>query len=200
MLWALDAMIGRIAKRLMIYMQDGRSGVLQQQKLMQFFLSEEILVTLSSSPALNLLLFVERLKSEVLSAFLRKYYDRRNLQWNGILAKQEYESISQFEEQLESATPDYKEVLKSLGGKWHEIPSLDSINNPFDELGHGVCMVLAEFPALLSNLPLNLKPQIEFLASLRHAGPAKCCVLMGIEVPMLDERAQLAALAKIFEI
>ncbi|MBA4077291.1 MAG: hypothetical protein C0508_19835, partial [Cyanobacteria bacterium PR.023] len=198
-LWLLEAFIGRVGKRLLVYLQAGRTGIVNQQKLMQYFLREEELTTISSSPALHVILIIEGMKSEGMGMFLRKHFDFPNRHWNAVLAEQEYNLLELFEQQLREATPDYEAVLESLGSKWHEIPSLDIINTFFDELGNGVCNTLAEFPMLLAGLSQPAKDQVELLAKLNYQGALDCCKQFDLEIEPVDKLAHDTALASFFK-
>ncbi len=188
MLWAVEAITGRIAKRILVYARDARDHIVKGIESERYALPEEALAWLHPSPARSLLVCVAGAKLVMLAEFLRQVPTRSNREWKAALARQEWLRLLAIEQALEKATPDYSSLIKELGQDWTELQLLDHVNKDYDPLGVGVCSVLGMFPDLLRQLHAECYQQIALLAGLRQPFSADCCKLLEICPVPISER------------
>lgn len=180
-MWHVEALAGRMAKRLLLYDAERRNQLLQAVNLDQFFQSEKEVAQQNPHAAQKLVLEIERQKRMVTGTFFRQHFDERNRSWNDVLARQTYEHMFAAEKALSDATPDYEEIKKGLGSGWSELMATDYVNTKWDQLGAGICDLSLHFPALLKQLPEDLKEMYRDLAVARVNYARACCEAMSLE-------------------
>lgn len=181
LMWHVEALAGRMAKRLLLYDVERRNQLLQAVNLDQFFQSEKEVAQQNPHAAQKLVLEIERQKRMVTGTFFRQHFDERNRSWNDVLARQTYEHMFAAEKALSDATPDYEEIKKGLGSGWSELMATDYVNTKWDQLGAGICDLSMHFPVLLKQLPEDLKEMYRDLAVARVNYARACCEAMSLE-------------------
>ena len=199
MIWAMEALLGRLAKRFLVYAELTRKSIVKAVDVQRFLLPEEMLASISASPAGSLLVHVKRAQLIGIAAFIREHYEKRNRQWHTIESKQEFKRLLDVEDKLSAATPDYFQLLKELGSDWSELLSVDHANVTVDDLGLGVCAILTTFPDLLKALPVRCHERIHHLAQIGEWSAIKCCALVGKDVQPFDAIDAQCLLTQIFD-
>ena len=152
LMWALEAIVGRMAKRYLVISPDAREFINKQvEKQWYYFLEEEIYL-----PPIGGRTLVETIESAIsyeMDKFIRINYDWKSRKPKTELAFQYFDKINKTHDLLLSLTEEkYKEIKDELGSEWSEMMWFDYMNITHDNLGAGVCAVLLKFPEYLSTL------------------------------------------------
>lgn len=199
MLWAIEALYGRLNKRFIIYHEAIRQGIRQSVSLKQYCMPEEMATWAVLCPAGEVIQIVQKTTMQQLGIFIEEHYDSSHRLWKTSLAQQSWKRLIELENRLEEVTPDYNELRKELGGEWSELTFIDNVNKGFDSLGAGVCSVLTSWPILLKSLPVSCVERLELLARLNTNYAKECLDILGCSSKQIEINEVEEELASIFD-
>lgn len=180
MIWLVEALAGRMSKRLLTYDPDRRRDIEIAVSLDQYFQPEKDVAQQNPHPAQKLVMSVEMAKRSIICHFFRDHFDAQSGQWNQMTAVQAYNQMLDDEKKLVDATPDYEGIKEKLGSSWSELMCTDFVNTEWYQLGAGVCDHAKDFPSLLKKLPSDLQDIFKKMAIAQVNYADECCKKMDI--------------------
>jgi hypothetical protein len=116
MLWAVESLAGRMAKRFLVYADRGSFGKMADFERYSF--PEEAMAWLRPSAGRNLMTCVTGARLMILTSFLREAYVEKSRTWKPAVAHEQWLRLRASEEALEQATPDYPSLVRGGNFDW----------------------------------------------------------------------------------
>jgi len=183
--WAMEALITRMTKRMLLSNDATRAAILNAVNLERYFRPEESIAYLGPSPARTTIQVIEGVTIAGIGTFFQRHYRRpeqREFDITGALA--EYESLRTKVEPFELSSDEaYVSLKKNIGQDWSELTGADIANRNWDRLGQGVCDVLLLNKNLLPHLSDIAQQRIGELARLGNSFARKCVISLGLNIP-----------------